>query len=193
MKYALYDDGPNLFSVGLDMNFPTGPKTFAGYPGLLGINALEIQPFFGYIMQRDRFYVQGFNSIAVPTDQKLATMYYCDIGLGYYLYRAQDPQSLLSFVVPTFETHLNIPLNWVGFQPRYIGGTPDVVDLTFGLNFGLANRAVLSAAYVRPGDRPLAVRRRVRTDAQHPVWSNDRAYLPVHSSARDRPMSRSRE
>jgi hypothetical protein len=154
LKYALYDDGQNFFSVGLDMNFPTGPKTFAGYPSILGINALDIQPFFGYIFQRDRVYVQGFNSIAVPTDRRLPTMYFCDIALGYYVYRSADPRALLSFLVPTFETHLNIPLNWVGFQPRFIGGTPNVVDLTYALNAGFGRRVVLSAAYVHPVTGP---------------------------------------
>ena len=93
-------------------------------------------------------FIQGFTSIAVPTDQKLATMYYGDIALGYFLYRSQDPRAVLSAIVPTFETHLNIPLNWAGFQPRYIGSTPDVVNFTYGLNFGIASRAVLSMAYV---------------------------------------------
>ena len=154
LKYAVYDDGRNFFSVGLDLNFPTGPKSFAGYPSLLGINTLDIQPFVGYIVQRDRLYIQGFNSIAVPTDANLATMYYCDIGLGYYVYRSSDPRACFSFLVPTFETHLNIPLNWVGIQPRYIGGTPDVVNLTFGLNAGLGRRFVLSTAYIHPVTGP---------------------------------------
>jgi hypothetical protein len=155
LKYALYDDGANLFSVGLDMYFPTGPTNFAGYPALIGINAMDLQPFFGYILQRDRLYFQGFNSISVPMDRRLATMYYCSLGLGYYVYRAQNPRALFSFLVPSFETHLNIPLNWVGFQPNNIGGTPNVVDLTFGLNVGVAGRAVISAAYVRPVTGPL--------------------------------------
>jgi hypothetical protein len=155
-KYAVYDDNRgNLLSVGLDLSYPTGPRSFAGYPTILGINPLEIQPFFGYILRGDKTYLQGFNSIVVPTDRKLATMYYCDIGVGYFLYRSRDPRAILSSVVPSFETHLNIPLNWVGFQPRYIGGTPDIVDLTFGLNLGLSSRAVLSLAYVRPVTGPL--------------------------------------
>jgi hypothetical protein len=155
VKYALYDDGRNFLSVGLDLNYNTGPKSFAGYPNLLGMNPFEIQPFMGYIIQRDRVYLQGFNSIAVPTDRRAATMYYCDIGLGYFVYRSGNPRALISFIVPAFETHLNIPLNWVGFQPQNIGGTPDVVNLTFGLNVGMSNRAILSAAYIRPVTGPL--------------------------------------
>lgn len=155
-KYLVYDDPQgNVFSVGLDMSYPTGPRTFAGYPSILGINPFEIQPFFGYILRGDRSYLQGFNSIVVPTDRRLATMYYCDIGVGYFLYRSADRRALLSAIVPSFETHLNIPLNWVGFQPQYIGGTPNIVDLTFGLNVGLSDRAVLSLAYVRPVTGPL--------------------------------------
>ena len=154
-KYVLLEDNRgDLLSGGLDMTFPTGPKSFAGYPTILGINAFELQPFLGYIYRWDRVYLQGFTSIAVPTDRKLATMYYFDVALGYFLYRSRDPRALLSAIVPTFETHLNIPLNWAGFQPRYIGSTPDVVDLTFGLNVGLASRAVLSTAYIRPVTGP---------------------------------------
>jgi len=33
-------------------------------------------------------------------------------------------------------------------KPLYVGSTPDVVDFTYGLNIGIAHRAVLSMAYV---------------------------------------------
>ena len=148
-KYVLWQDNRgNLISGGVDMSFPTGPTNFAGYPSAQGINSFEFQPFLGYIYQRDPYYVQGFSSISVPTDRNLATMYYFDIALGYYVYRSQNPRALISAIVPVFETHLNIPLNWAGFQPRFIGSTPDVVDLTFGVNVGVAGRAMISTAYV---------------------------------------------
>lgn len=154
-KYVLWQDNRgNLISGGVDMSFPTGPTTFAGYPTTQGIRSFEFQPFLGYIFQRDRYFVQGFSSIAVPTDRNLATMYYFDIALGYFVYRSQNPRALISAIVPVFETHLNIPLNWAGFQPRFLGSTPDVVDLNWGLNLGLASRAVLSVAYVHPVTGP---------------------------------------
>ena len=78
------DNRGNLISGGVDMSFPTGPTTFAGYPTTQGINAFEFQPFLGYIFQRDQDYVQGFSSIAVPTDRNLATMYYFDIAAGVF-------------------------------------------------------------------------------------------------------------
>ncbi|QEH33808.1 hypothetical protein OJF2_23380 [Aquisphaera giovannonii] len=155
LKYAFYaDEKGNLLSAGLDMTFPTGPRSFGGYPSLQGINAFELQPFLGYILMMDRAYLQGFTSIQVPTDRNLATMYYFDVSVGYFLYRARDPRAMISAIVPAFETHLNQPLNWAGFQPQYVGSTPTVVDLTFGLNIGLANRAVLSTAYIRPVTGP---------------------------------------
>ena len=154
-KYVLWEDNQgNLISGGVDFSFPTGPTSFAGYPTVQGINAFEFQPFLGYIYQRQQYYMQGFTSISVPTDRNLATMYYFDIALGYFVYRSQNPRAWISAIVPVFETHLNIPLNWAGFQPRYIGSTPDVVDFTWGVNLGLANRAVLSAAYVHPVTGP---------------------------------------
>jgi hypothetical protein len=156
LKYAFYQDNRgNLLSTGLDLSFPTGPKTFAGYPSVIGINSFDLQPFLGYIYSLNRTYLQGFTSLAVPTDRRLPTMYYFDIALGHYVYRSQDRRALLSFIVPVFETHLNIPLNWAGFQARNIGSTPDVVDLTFGVNIGLGSRAVISTAYVRPVTGPL--------------------------------------
>ncbi len=154
-KYVLWQDNRgNLISGGVDLSFPTGPTTFAGYPSTQGIKSFEFQPYLGYIFQRDQYYVQGFSSIAVPTDRNLATMYYFDIALGYFVYRSQNPRALISAIVPVFETHLNIPLNWAGFQPRFLGSTPDVVDLNWGLNLGLASRAVLSVAYVHPVTGP---------------------------------------
>ena len=154
-KYVLWQDNRgSLISGGVDLSFPTGPTTFAGYPTTQGIKAFEFQPFLGYIYQRDQYYLQGFSSIAVPTDRNLATMYYFDIGVGYFVYRSQNPRALISTIVPVFETHLNIPLNWAGFQPRFLGSTPDVVDLTWGLHLGLASRAVLTAAYIHPVTGP---------------------------------------
>src|SRR5262249_10017519 len=155
-KYMFYQDNRgDVLSAGLDLSFPTRPSTYAGFPTFLGLNSMDIQPFLAYLFPFDRLYFQGFTSIAVPTDRRLATMYYFDIAVGYFVYRAENRRAFISAIVPTFETHLNIPLNWAGFQPNFLGGTPDVVDLTFGLNIGLANRAVLSAAYVRPVTGPL--------------------------------------
>jgi hypothetical protein len=155
LKFLLWqNDRGSLLSAGLDMSFPTGPKSFAGYPTVLGINSYELQPFLGYIFRRDKFYLQGFDSIVVPTDRNLATMYYCDIAMGYFVYRSQNPRAAISAIVPIFETHLNIPLNLAGFNPAILGSTPDIVDLTWGVSVGFGSRAVLTTAYIHPVTGP---------------------------------------
>jgi hypothetical protein len=180
VKFLLWqDDRGNLLSAGLDMSFPTGPKSFAGYPTVLGINAYELQPFLGYIFRWDDVYLQGFNSIVVPTDRNLATMYYCDIALGYFLYRSQDPRAILSAIVPVFETHLNIPLNLAGFNPAIIGSTPDVVDLTWGVSVGLASRAVLTTAYIHPVTGPAPFSGELAVLLNVPFGGRPGANLPV--------------
>ena len=185
----VYDDpGATCSRSGLDMSYPTGPKTFAGYPTILGINPFEIQPFFGYILQgRQDVTSRDSTRSPSPPTAGLATMYYCDIGLGYFLYRSSDPRAILSAIVPTFETHLNIPLNWVGFQPQYIGGTPNVVDLTFGLNIGISDRAVLSLAYVRPVTGPLPFSGEFAMFLNIPFGQGRPEHPP--DATRDRPMS----
>jgi hypothetical protein len=148
----------SLLSAGLAVIPPNGPSGFAGAPFAKSIPATSLQPFIGYIVNFGDWYIQGFSGSNIPTDSRVVTMYYNDIGAGYFLYRAPDPTALISAVVPTFEVHVNTPLNHrassavVGAPP----GVPDVVDLTFGTSLVLGRRAVLSAGIVNPvtGPRP---------------------------------------
>ena len=150
-KYILWeDDRGDLLSGGLTLDFPTGPRSFAGYPTILGINAFEIQPFLGYIyMLGDRGFRPGVHVHRRPHRPEArhhVLRRHCAWAIS-----CTDPRILgpcVSAIVPTFETHLNIPLNFAGFQPRYIGSTPDVIDLTYAVNVGFASRAVISTAYV---------------------------------------------
>jgi hypothetical protein len=84
-------------------------------------------------------------------------MYYNDVGAGYFIYRAADPEALIAAIVPTMEVHVNTPLNHrVSHAVGAKSGTPDVVDLTFGASVALGRRAILSAGVVNPvtGPRP---------------------------------------
>ncbi len=151
-KFIVWQDkGGSLISAGLAIDIPSGPNSFAGFPTILGKNVTEIQPYLGYIFTNGAdWFVQGFSSIAVPTDSALPTMIFVDAALGYYVYRDNAPGSFLTAVVPTFETHLNIPLNHnsLNFSDTY--GTPTVVDLTFGLNTEFYKRSVLTLGYALP-------------------------------------------
>jgi hypothetical protein len=147
----------SLLSAGLAVTTPNSPSGFAGAPFARSVRATSLQPFVGYIANFGGWFVQGFSGPNVPTDDRVVTLYYNDVGIGYFLYRAVDPEAFIAAIVPTMEVHVNSPLNHrashaVGAVP----GTPDVVDMTFGASIALGRRAILSAGVVDPvtGPRP---------------------------------------
>jgi hypothetical protein len=147
----------SLFSAGLAVTTPNSPSGFAGAPFARSIRTASLQPFVGYIANFGSWFVQGFSGTNVPTDPNVVTLYYNDVGAGYFLYRAADPEALIAAIVPTMEVHVNTPLNHrvshaVGAPP----GTPDVVDLTFGASVAIGRRAIFSAGVIDPvtGPRP---------------------------------------
>jgi hypothetical protein len=147
----------SLFSAGLAVTTPDSPSGFAGAPFARSIRTASLQPFVAYIANFRNWFVQGFSGTNVPTDPNVVTMYYNDVGAGYFLYRAADPDALITAIVPTMEVHVNTPLNHrvshaVGAPP----GIPDVVDLTFGASVVLGRRTIFSAGVVDPvtGPRP---------------------------------------
>jgi hypothetical protein len=147
----------SLLSAGLAITPPTGPSHFAGASFANSIPTTSLQPFIAYIFNFDRWFLQGFTGSNIPTDSKVTTMYYNDVGIGYFFFRNSSPGALLTAIVPTFEVHVNTPLNHRATTAvGSLLGTPDVVDLTFGVNFALWRRAVLAAGIVDPvtGPRP---------------------------------------
>jgi hypothetical protein len=147
----------DLISVGLAITPPTGPKSFANAPFLLRRNTTTIQPFMAYYLTRGRFYFHGFTALDIPVDPTDATLLYNDVGLGYFLYRSPDPDRFLTAVVPTLEAHLNTPLNHRGeFNNFDLAGTPDILNITSGINFEFSRRSVLTFGFVNPvtGPRP---------------------------------------
>lgn len=158
-KYILKEDPEtgSLISAGLQVTPPTGPSRFADAPFITGIQSTQVEPFLGYLLVRDRFYLHGFTSMSVPTTIRDVTMVYNDIGVGYYAYRSPEPDRFLTGIIPTFEVHINTPLTHRDpFNPNDPAGTPDVVDLTYGVNVTFFNRAVLTFGAVTPvtGPRP---------------------------------------
>ncbi len=155
-KLILWEnDQGSLVSAGLAVDIPTGPSSFAGYPTILGKNVTDLQPFLGYIFTNGGdWFLQGFTSLAVPTDSALPTMVFLDAALGYYAYRNTDADSLVTAVVPRFETHVNVPLDHSGWNVRDTYGTPTVVDLTFGLNTEFRKRSILTLGYALPVTGP---------------------------------------
>lgn len=159
LKYALYDDPRTgrFLSTGLLVNTPTGPTNFGGARYLRSVHVATLQPFIGYILPYGRFYLQGFSSIDVPVDSSDVTILYNDLSMGYFLYQTDEPGRLLRAFVPTFEAHINTPLNHRDYlNPFDPVGTPDVVNLTFAGNAFLGRRSLLTVGLVEPvtGPRP---------------------------------------
>ncbi|CAN5825022.1 hypothetical protein BH23PLA1_BH23PLA1_40850 [soil metagenome] len=147
----------SLVSVGLALTPPTGPTSFAGADYLTGIRSMSIQPFLGYFMNFGRLFMHGFSAIDVPSTQRDVTMIYNDLGLGYFLYTDDRPGRILTSIVPTVEVHVNTPLTHrEAFNIFDPAGTPDVVNITSGVNIGLGRSALMTFGIVTPvtGPRP---------------------------------------
>jgi hypothetical protein len=159
-KYAFYNDVKtgSVISGGLAVTIPTGPSYFAANRTVTNFHYAGITPYIGYIWARDRFFVQGFNSLSVPTSSRDVTYLYNDLGVGYYVYRSDNRKDLVTAVVPTFEVHINTPLNHRGGYLKDPAATFDVVDFTYGLNAFLRENTKLGVGFVNPvtGPRPFA-------------------------------------
>jgi len=162
-KYALWQDreAGRVLSTGLAVTAPTGPGSFAGADYLRRINHYAfLQPYVGFQWQWDRFYVMNYLAVEVPTGPRDVTILFNDTAVGYFVYRSASADALIRAVAPTLEAHVNVPLNhrdWA--NPASVAGTPDVVDLTSGLNVFLGKRAILSLGAMTPvtGPRPASL------------------------------------
>lgn len=148
-------DTGSLLSTGLAVTAPTGPRNFAGSESVVTFHNTLLQPFVGYILSGQNFFVQGFSSVIVPTSSEDVTLLANDIALGYYLYRTGCACRWVSSIVPTFEVHVNNPLNHRGalnfFDPA---GTADVVAFTMGTTVEFRQRATLAVGFVVPATGP---------------------------------------
>jgi hypothetical protein len=144
----------------LAISIPTGPQSFGGATWVRNYNNVELQPYLGYQWVKDRFYILGFEAINVPLNTHDVTFIYNDIGVGYFVYQNKDPRAFLKAFAPTFETHVNVPLNHRDiFNFNDKAGSADIVDLTYGANFWFLKRAQLSLGAVTPvtGPRPFSI------------------------------------
>jgi hypothetical protein len=145
----------SLISACFAITPQTGPGRFAGAPYLFPLNSTYFQPCLAYIYNHNRFYLQGFTGFSFSANPNDVSYIYNDVGMGYFLIRKTDSNDWLTGLAPTAELHVNNPLNHRDpFNGSDLAGTPDSVDLTFGLNIGIRNTAVLTAAFVTPVTSP---------------------------------------
>src|SRR5262249_41978556 len=105
----------------------------------------------GYLWSPGQFYLEGFSSVAVPTDSRDVTLLFNDIGIGYVLYRGPAGQ-LISGVAPTFEAHVSTPLNNPGAGALVT--LPDLVVLTEGGHRDLSGTSRLTVGVAEPVTGP---------------------------------------
>jgi hypothetical protein len=149
VKYALINEPDRVLSGGIAVTAPTsGIPTVLIFrsTGIEEVHPTLLQPFVGYLWGANDFFIHGFSSIMVPTDARDGTWLFNDIGIGYWLWRGEG---LVSAVVPTFETHVNTPLNHRG-APGFL----DSVDLTAGSYFYLGKQLTLGTAVGTPVTGP---------------------------------------
>ncbi len=145
----------SLVSAGFALTLPTGPGKFAGSPYLFGINSIYFQPYLGYIYNYNRWYLQGFTGMSFSANTSDVSIIYNDVGIGYFLKRSQDPREFITAIAPTFEIHVDNPINHRDVYNRFdIAGSPDLLDLTFGFNIEFRRTAVLTFAFVTPVTSP---------------------------------------
>jgi hypothetical protein len=162
LKHVFYIEPTtgSLFSGGVAVTPRTGPRRFGGADFLASSNTTTLQPFFAFYLNFDKLYFQGFSAIDVPTDPKQPLLYYNDFGLGYFLYNDLQSTGLVTAVAPTVEVHINTPLNHTGAYDRLDKfGTPDIVNITSGLNVRLGQSSNISMGAVVPvtGPRPFDI------------------------------------
>jgi len=145
----------SLVSGGLAISTPNGPANFAGAKYLATLDSTFIQPFVGYIWIRDRFYLHGFSALDTPASLRLATMLFNDVGIGYFVFKSTEQQDWLTAIAPTFEVHVNTPLTHGDYNNRNDpGAVPNVVNLTYGINFQFNRRSILTFGLVTPVTAP---------------------------------------
>jgi hypothetical protein len=143
-----------LLSAGLAVTPPTGPGSFAGANDIKVFHNTSLQPFCGWIWPEKQFYVQGFSAVDVPTDLNDVVLLSNDFAIGYFLYQRAGSGGL-SAVVPTLELHVNTPLSHRGVLSQTDpAGTPDMIDLTGGVQFEHRDHTSLGIAFAVPVTGP---------------------------------------
>lgn len=158
LNETTWSNGERFYLTGgLSVTPPTGPRNFASYGELVGFKSTYLEPFVGYLYSSGRFYAQGFSSVEVPvgTGDNDVTFIHNDIAFGYFLFnRRNEPGRLVTAMAPTWETHVNTPVNHRGIRAGDIASSADSVVFTWGLNTEIRRRGIITFGYATPVTGP---------------------------------------
>ena len=145
----------NLFSGGMVLTVPTGQGL--EIEGESTIHSTVFQPFLGFYHNFDAFYVEGFSSVAVPTDMRDVALMFNSLALGYRLYQDDASDAPIRAILPQAELHLNTPFNHRGLNSGPIN-FDDSLDFTGGVRV-VFQRAEIGACVGTPvtGPKPYDV------------------------------------
>ena len=150
-----------------DEDFRTTNNLSTGTTTTRITNPIFLQPWIGGIYVGDRFFVQEYLGVIIPTDHDLAaTSINNDVTLGYTLYRTSSGQ-FLSSVTPLLDIQTFIPVSRAGAPNIPAGTVPGVTDLgpgglsaqygfsyelsmCPGIQLGLGSRTLLSTNLIVP-------------------------------------------
>jgi hypothetical protein len=146
-KFALINDltTGNILSVGLVITTPTGVGE-ANFPdGTTLPHSTLFQPWVGFVRMFDRGYVQGISAVIVPTDRRDTTLLANSLGVGWWLYRAENDRFLRG-ITPVAEVHIRTPLN--NRNNNSLVYLQDQVNVTGGMHFRFPRASIGGAVCV---------------------------------------------
>jgi hypothetical protein len=153
-KYALINDREtgSVVSGGLVLTAPTADHRVVLADGV-AFRSWLFQPYAGWVLNSNLFYVQAFHALVVPTDSRDITVLNNDIGVGMWLLKNEN--SFIRAVVPTIEGHLFTPLNHRNNTTDILTAS-DIFTLTGGVNFVLPGNSTIGVGIAAPltGPRP---------------------------------------
>jgi hypothetical protein len=136
----------------------------------LEVNTTFLQPYVAGLLRFDRFWINEYLGVIIPTNDQVATFINNDVTVGFRVYKSCDG-GMLSSVTATLDFQALIPVNNVGTpNPGFATGststsTPlagptvgfsDWFFVTPGVQIGVGDRATVSAGFVLPVGGPRA-------------------------------------
>jgi hypothetical protein len=159
MKGLLWREGrDDVISAGLAVTPPTGASSLFNDSRFAIFRNTTLQPFVGYVWTEGPWYLQGFFSLDIPTDENDVLLFFTDASLRYALYENASRTAPISGIEPSAELHLNTPLNHRGLERSFDpAATPDILDVTLGIDVYFFHRAKAVFGFVTPvtGPRPV--------------------------------------
>ena len=150
-KFAVINDPNGVLSLGLATTFPTGPTV----PGPNGnFQAVLFQPFVGFYLPYGDFFVEGFSSVVLSTENHDPTLLFNDVSFGYRVYR-NPAAPIVTGVTSVLEVHVTTPLENRDSESLGIV-VPDILSFTAGVHVQLGTRSEVSIGCNVPvtGPRP---------------------------------------